>query len=77
MSFQTSKSKDDLDEIIFDSDNLVMDDKRCSHRFIRVAANRVECIKCHIGFMDAGDFPIGELNDFYSDKKNQDYFKSI
>jgi hypothetical protein len=77
MSYQATKSKDDFEEDIYESDNLVLDDKRCSHFFYRVAANRVECKKCGIGFMDAGDFPIQELNDFYSDKKNQDYFKSI
>lgn len=77
MSFQATKSKDDLEEQIYTSDNLVLEDKSCSHHFVRVAANKVECKKCHAGFMDAGDFPIKELNDFYSEKKNQDYFKSI
>lgn len=77
MSFQTSKSKDDYDESIYTSSDLTNEDRKCNHHFIRKASNRVECTKCHAGFIDAGDFPIDELNDFYSEKKNQDYFKTI
>jgi hypothetical protein len=77
MPFQTSKSKDDLDETMYLADDLVREDRGCNHFFVRVASNRVECKKCHAGFMDAGDFPIDELNDFYKNKKNTDYFKSI
>jgi hypothetical protein len=77
MSFQATKSKDDFEEDLYLADDLVKEDKKCSHFFVRVAANRVECKKCHSGFIDAGDFPIDELNDFYAGEKNRDYFKSI
>lgn len=74
MSFQATKSKDDLQEDIYEA---IVEDKSCSHYFKRVAANKVECVKCHAGFMDAGDFPIEAINEFYAGKKTQEYFKSL
>lgn len=41
-------------------------EKQCNHKFKRVASNRVECVKCHIGFFDTGDFPLEELNSYYN-----------
>jgi hypothetical protein len=74
MAFQASKSKDDYQEDVYDA---VVEDKRCSHFFKRVSATRVECTKCHIGFLDSGDFPIEAINEFYSGAKTQEYFKSL
>lgn len=38
---------------------------QCPHSFIRVSGKRVECIRCHIGYFDNGDFPLEKVNSFY------------
>ena len=75
MTFQTTQSEDGFDEAIYSVDE-VKEDRHCSHHFVRVAANRVECTKCHAGFMDAGDFPLDEINLFYSEPKTRKYFEN-
>jgi hypothetical protein len=66
----------DTDEAIYTADD-ISEDKRCSHVFYRVSPNRVECKMCHAGYMDSPNspFPIDELNEFYKEPKNQEYYK--
>lgn len=76
MSFQATKSNDEYEEVTYEA-NLVSDDKKCAHFFKRVASNKVECIKCHIGYMDAGDFPIEDLNLYYQGEKTREYYRNL
>ena len=77
---KTEVSETYEDEMYFVEDlNMTVDrdSHKCAHIFVRVAPNRVECTKCHVGYFDSGDFPIEQLNEFFSDPKNQAYFKAL
>ena len=75
-NYPTGQSTDSLDALEYTADEL-KDDKQCAHHFKRVSPYRVECSKCHAGYMDSPDspFPVEELNSYYQIPEVQEYNK--
>jgi hypothetical protein len=48
----------------------------CNHHFVRVD-DKIQCTNCGVGYMDSptDPFPIDELNEFFDNKQNQEYFR--
>lgn len=77
--YETLKSEHNgVEQDDFSATNLHFKDVHtCSHFFEKVGI-RVQCTKCGIGYFDdpLEPFPIDEINKFYKDPKNQEYFKN-
>lgn len=73
----TSRSVNELDPKEYAVDNLhLTDNHKCTHKFIR-EDDRVECMFCHVGYMDPkGDFPLEELNSLYDQEDTKEYFST-
>jgi hypothetical protein len=69
---ESENSGDKYNEYLADS----RDVHSCSHHFRRVG-DRIECDKCGVGYFDSptDPFPVDELNKFFDDRRNQEYFK--
>ena len=62
---ENEEAVDGKEEIYVAEDLNFKPKPQCKHHFRRTSAKNVECTHCHIGFIDDGDFPVNEMNEFY------------
>lgn len=76
--YQTTQSANKENPAEYQADNLhIRDNHKCAHKFVR-EGRRIRCTLCNIGYVDSplDPMPIDELNDFFQDPKNIEYFSN-